>query len=38
MSQGWVPRNQGGCEEVGDIDIFALAAAVFSPVGRKWPV
>lgn len=39
MSRGWCPgRNQGGCEELGDTDIFALAEAVFSPVGRKQPV
>lgn len=39
MSQGWVLRNQGGCEEVGDTDnIFALTAAGFSPMEKKWPV
>lgn len=39
ISQGWVFRNQGGCEEVGNTDnIFALAAAGLSPMEKKWPV
>lgn len=39
MSHGWLPRNQGGYEEVGDTDnIFALAAAEVSLMGRKWHV